>query len=141
MSPAYAPSTASLPITQVRRGDLPVPVWNNENPLTGTKSQAVNIQVSGGVNDAAGGSYVSIRGTFSAAPGAFTIQVQTADQDVDAAYVSENFGGATPGTITTVNANNSFSVELIPIAARFIRLLMVLQNANAVNLTATISRG
>jgi hypothetical protein len=141
LSPAYTPSSASQPITAIRRGDLPFTVWNAETPLTGARSQAVNIQVQGGPNDSAGGSYVSIRGTFSGAPGTFSLQVQTADTDVDADYVSETFGGASPGVVTTVNSNNSFSVELIPIAARFIRLLMATQTSNSVTLTATISRG
>lgn len=140
MSPTYAPSTAALPITAIRRHDLPVAVWNAENPLTGTKSQALNLAASN-LDSGSGGQFVRISGTFTGAPGAFTIQIETADQDVDAAYVAENFGGATPGTITTANANNSFSVELEPIVAKFIRASSVLQNANSVKLTLTISRG
>jgi hypothetical protein len=138
--PAYAPSTASLPITAIRRGDLPVAVWNKENPLTGTKSQALNLANS--LLDAgSGGQFVRVSGQFSAAPGNFTIEIETADQDVDTAYVAENFGGATPGTITTANANNAFSVELEPVVAKFIRANSILQNANGVTLTLTISRG
>lgn len=83
--------------------------------------------------------FFSVEVAFDAAPGAFTIQVQTADTDTDASYVSEGFGGANPGTITTVNAGFTARVEL-QVKAKFARILMVLQSANNQKLTAKISR-
>lgn len=137
--PPYLQSSASLPITGIRRGDLPVAVWNAESPLSGALSQALELSRSG--NDKAGGEYVRVTLVFSGPPGAFTVQIQTSDQDNPNSYTNEPFGGATPGQITTVGANNSASVSLEPIVARFVRLLMVAQPANPVTVTATIMRG
>lgn len=140
MSPAYAQSSASLPITGIRRGDVPVAVWNAEALTTGEFSQALNL-AGGGNTDTAGGEFVRVSIVFSGAPGAFTIEIQTSDTDTPNSYTNEPFGGATPGQITTVGANNSVSVSLEPIVARFIRLYCVTQPANAVTATATIMRG
>jgi len=138
--PAYVQSSASNPITGIRRGDLPVAVWSAESLVSGEFSQALALAIADAYNTA-GGQYVRVTLVFSAAPGAFTIQIQTADQDVPANYTNEPFGGATPGQITTVGANNSVSISLEPIVARFIRLYCVTQPANAVTCTATIMRG
>lgn len=75
----------------------------------------------------------SVEGFFSGAPGAFEIDLQTADTDADAFYTSE----AT--TITAVSANNTFRAEYPSIKAKFARLLLKTRT-NGVNLTASIAR-
>ena len=139
--PPYQQGTASLPLVGMRRGDLPVAVFNNEAVLAGEFSQALNIGIAASLLESgAGGEFIRVSGVFAGAPGTFAIQIQTADQDAPASYVSENFGGASPGVLSTVNANNAFSVELEPVVARFIRAYVV-SLQNAVNLTLTIMRG
>jgi hypothetical protein len=103
--------------------------------VTGAKSERVALYNSQDGNP----QYISVEIVFSGAPGAFTIQVQTADTDVDGDYVSEGFGGANPGVINAVNAGNAARVELL-VKAKFARLLTVSQPANSVNCTAKIYR-
>jgi hypothetical protein len=137
MSPAYSASSALAPLDGLYPGDSKT-VWSAEQPATGTKSQAVALAT--GFTPYSGPIYVSVELKFAAAPGAFTIEVQGSDTEADANYVSEGFGGNTPGQITTVNATTfAARVELL-VKCKFLRLSSVLQNANAVNLTAKISR-
>jgi hypothetical protein len=103
--------------------------------VTGAKSERVALFNSQHGNP----QYFSVEVAFSGAPGAFSIQVQTSDTDVDGDYVSEGFGGANPGLINAVNAGNAARVELLA-KAKFARLLIQTQPANAVNCTAKITR-
>jgi len=69
---------------------------------------------------------------FSGAPGAFAIDVQTADTDVDVNYVTVN-------TFNAVNANNSASIQLPAFWAKFVRA--VIQTlTNPVNTTLMVTR-
>lgn len=135
--PAYVASTASLPIDALYPGDSGL-AYNAEQPATGTKSKAFNltkpVQPFGNNPQQA----VSIEVSFASAPGVFSLQVQTADTDVDGAYQSETFGGATPGVINAVT-NLYARVELL-VVAKFIRILTATQNANGVNMTVKITR-
>jgi hypothetical protein len=135
MSPAYAASSAALPIDAIYPGDSAV-VWNAERPLTGAASKALAITPNpapfgGPIN-------ISVEINFSATPGAFEIRVQTADTDTDNAYQTEASGG----TITLIGGDGSgFYVRTeIAVKAKFVRLLMKTQSANAANVTAKISR-
>lgn len=110
-------------------------VWNAEQPAAGnggvSASQAVALQrVSGEV-----GTPFSVTGFFSGAPGAFEIDVQGSDHDVDTEYQTlQNLN------ITTVDGtNNTFEADAILVNKRFVRLLMR-SRANAVNVTARIKR-
>lgn len=113
-------------------GDLPTVLWSAEAPATGTTSLAVALFLDPNIGNAA---KLSVEVSFSAAPGAFEIDIQDADTDVDAAYI------AIPNAIiNAVNAGNFARFELSPFVGRFVRLLMKTQPANAVNTTAKVTR-
>jgi len=69
---------------------------------------------------------------FSAAPGAFQIDVQHADTDSETSYVTVN-------SVTAVNANQAARVELPACWTKFSRLKVV-SLANDVQLTARCTR-
>lgn len=110
-------------------------VWNAEQPAAGnggvSASLAVALQrVSGEV-----GTPFSVTGLFSGAPGAFEIDVQGSDHDVDAEYQT-----LANMAITSVDATNqTFEADVIQVNKRFARLLMRIRT-NAVNVTARIKR-
>lgn len=132
MSPAYAASTASNPITCANPGDA-VKVFNAESLTTGESSQALALSPSRfGENT----KYISVELVFSGAPGTFTIDVQEADTDADGNY-------AKVGTsITTVTSPSTVTAILdnIQISARFVRLHVTAAPSNSVTAIATITR-
>jgi hypothetical protein len=69
---------------------------------------------------------------WSAAPGAISVQLQTADTDVDAAYVQEG------AAITNVNTGNVTRAEFPDVVAKFARILIATL-PNNVTATAKIS--
>lgn len=69
---------------------------------------------------------------WSAAPGAISVQLQTADTDIDAAYIQEG------AAITNVNAGNVTRAEFPDVVARFARILIATL-PNNVTATAKIS--
>ena|ERR1700722_987107 len=129
--PPYWQGTANRPLTFIKPGDSQV-VWSAETPLTGTKSQAVALDP----GRLEGEQRISIEVAYSADPGAGTVDLQTADTDTDAAYVTE-----VGATIPYANLNGSFyGRQEFAVKARFARLLMTLQASNAGTVTAKISR-
>ena len=107
-------------------------VWNAETPLTNAASVAVAL----GQLDGQDSQSASVEVVFSGTPGTFSINVQTADTDVDAAYTDLT----TAPTITTVNAGQYASVQLTELRCNFMRLFMTTQTSNPVTLIATITR-
>jgi len=75
---------------------------------------------------------VSVEIIWSAAPGAISVQLQTADTDIDAAYNQEG------AAITTVNAGNVTSAEFPDVAAKFARIFIATL-PNNVTATAKLS--
>ncbi len=69
---------------------------------------------------------------WSGAPGAISVQFQTADTDIDAAYSSEGTA------ISTVNAGNVSRAEFTDVVAKFARIL-ISTLTNNVTATAKIS--
>lgn len=129
--PAYRQGTAGVPLTFIKPGDS-VKVWDVETPLTGTKSQAVALDP----GRLEGLQWISVAVGYSADPGAGTVDLQTADTDVDSLYVT-----AIGPTIAYGNLNGSFAGRAEwAVKARFARLIMTLQASNAVTLSAKISR-
>lgn len=130
MSPVYAQSTFPLQMTCLNPGDKQT-VWSAENPATGKSSQAVAISPPRfGENTR----YISAEFQFSGAPGSFDYRIQVADTDVDGAYQD------VPNlTLTAVNGSNWGRLEAI-VTAKYARLNAHTQNANAVNVTASINR-
>jgi hypothetical protein len=75
----------------------------------------------------------AVDGKFSAAPGAFEVDVQVADIDADA-----NYQTASGMNITTVDAtNNTFHADCTLVTAKFARVRL-LSRTNAVGLVSTI---
>jgi hypothetical protein len=131
MMPAYN-ATTPKPISAIYPGDQQV-VWNAEQPTSGTSSVEVAI------GNAYGGFDPGLRLDllFSGNPGAFSIALATADQDVDGAYVTLQ----TAITSSTATSGVYYARAEYPnIRASFARVVVTTQTGNAVNLTATISR-
>lgn len=133
LTPRYNTTT---PPPALAPGGL-VKVWNAETPTTGgsgaanaSASQQVRITQNPGASNA-----LAVDGTFSGAPGAFEIDLQVAQVDSDANYVTVGPGGA----ITAVNSNNSFHLDAPYVDALYARLLLVTRT-NSVTVTATIKR-
>jgi len=93
-----------------------VTVWATAdgNLISGTKTQRVAL-----VQRADGGATkLSFRVLFSGAPGAISLQLQTADFDTDADYSSEG------SPVTTLNqGGNEARGEVTLVSARFARIL------------------
>jgi hypothetical protein len=117
-------------------------VITGEQPATGTFSQQVNIPVS----DQQTTRNIQFTLVWASNPGAMSIQIQDADQDVAANYVSVvSPGTSTPITITSAaqapgSGNYIARVELNPWQGNFARLYVATQPANAVNMTALVCR-
>lgn len=104
-----------------------------EKPANNTASERVSLAYYGG--DYSHASKLAVQVVFDGAPGAFEIDVQLSDDDVDAHFVSH------ANTVSAVNANNVARLEFAnTIVAKFARLFTKTANANNVNCTATISR-
>ena len=69
---------------------------------------------------------------WSAAPGVISVQLQTADTDVDGAYIQEG------SAITTVSAGNVTRAEFADVVAKFARIYIATL-PNNVTATAKIS--
>jgi hypothetical protein len=116
--PAY--NTATAPVLTPSR---PVKVWDAEAVTTGGKSQQISMHRF----DQPG--CLSVEVKFSGAPGAFTLDLQTADTDAEAYYVTKT-------SLTAVNSTNVGRLEVPTVVAKFARLVMT-GIANTVNTTAT----
>jgi hypothetical protein len=108
-----------------------------EQPASGTFSQQFQIPVA----DQQPSRNLAFTLSWPTNPGAFNIQIQDADQDVAANYVTI----PTAGTITSAaqapgSGNYVARVELNPWQANFGRLYVNTQTANAVNMTALVCR-
>jgi hypothetical protein len=135
--PPYIPTPP--PPYSIGPGDS-VQVWNAESPAAGagplagglsSASQQVALVRVPGEN----GTSFSVDGYFSAAPGAFEVDVQAAVNDVDSQYQT-----VASGNLTTVDAvNQTFHFAGNAENARFVRLLLRTLT-NAVNVTASIKR-
>jgi hypothetical protein len=108
-----------------------------EQPATGTFSQQFQIPVS----DQQPSRNVSFTLSWPSNPGAFNIQIQDADQDIAANYVTIPTAGTITSAVQAPGGGNYISrVELNPWQANFGRLYVSTQTANAVNLIALVCR-
>jgi hypothetical protein len=111
-----------------------VTLWNAEQPAPGNGTAAATQQVAIVVKSGHIAAAFAIDAKFSAAPGAFEVDVQAAAVDADT-----NYQTVSNGNITTVDAtNNTFHFDGSTVVAKFIRLLMR-SRTNAVNIAATIT--
>lgn len=102
-----------------------------EQPAVPQASIAVNLDARDG-GPAPG---VFVEGQFSGAPGAFEVDIQESDTDVDADYILPT---NSTYKITAVVGNN-FRADIIPTGGRFMRAVLV-SRTNAVSLILKISR-
>lgn len=129
-----APYTFSPPFLSIAPGEV-VKVWNAETPSPGSGGASASQQLACVRLQTQTGTPFSVSGFFSGAPGAFEIDVQGSNDDVDTHYqtlVSAN--------ITTVDATNqTFNYQGVLIDTLFVRLLMR-SRTNSVSVTAWIGR-
>lgn len=113
---------------------LPVNDGNvaGEQPAAPQASIAVQLQA----QDGGPPPMISVEGRFSGAPGAFNVQIQEADTDADAFYITPANASY---TITAVSSQNTFRVDLSPTGGKFVRVLLS-SRTNAVNFTCKITR-
>jgi hypothetical protein len=102
-------------------------VWNNEAVGAGTTGQEVALAIIPGAT----GQSVSVEVSFSADPGAFELDLLTADTDKAVNFIQR-------GSINAVNAAFAARLEASGIVANFAALKLV-SITNAVNITAKIS--
>ncbi len=106
-----------------------IEVFANEPVVNGESSIAVELRRTRGASYPFGVSYELV---FSGAPGTFQVDIQHADNDVDARY-------CTVASISVVNGSNAARFELPTCWTKFARLNIVALG-NPVNLTAIITR-
>lgn len=83
---------------------------------------------------------ISFEIDWSGNPGAFNLQIQDADTDSSANYVTLNTAGTITSTPQTAAGGYVSRVELNPWVGAFGRLYMQTQPANAVTLVAKVCR-
>jgi len=122
------------PALGLNLGDSVV-VWNAETPTPGNGTTAASQQVALTMGRQEGFTPFYVDGKFSAAPGAFEVDVQVASTDSDTQYQT-----CSNCAITTVDSvNNTFHLDAALVKTRFVRLLMR-SRTNSVSITATIGR-
>jgi hypothetical protein len=135
MSPAYGSQVTSNSPLQAVTPDQVVPatLFSAETPVAAEASLAVALMPRTPTGQL---TPVAVRFSCPGGVGAGVFQIQTADFDAAAEYVSEPFNGASPGTVAAANfnANGVARVELI-VRARFLRVLCTTAPSNPVTVT------
>jgi len=109
-------------------------LFNAETPATGAASIAVAIeQQSGRVING-----LVLELVFAASPGAFNYQIQGADTDSDADFLTEGSGTVISSTGPQSDGTFVARVELSLWLANFVRIKVAQQNANGVAVTARV---
>jgi hypothetical protein len=112
-------------------------LFNAESLTTGEFSQQVAIppNIEGGATTG-----IRLQVDFSAAPGAFEIDIMECDTDTQGA--AEYAQVPVAGSITVVNANSTTqaTVDLLPFQGQFLCLYVRTQPANAVTCTVRATR-
>ena len=92
----------------------PSTVWNAETLTLPAQAKSLAISMKRQPNWP---NCVSVELQFSASPGAFAIDVETADTDADAFYVMK-------ASVSALGAGNTARLEMTNIVAKFMRLKM-----------------
>jgi hypothetical protein len=112
-----------------------VTLWSAETPTPGVGTTAASIQIAPSPSTTKSGTPLAVDGKFSAAPGAFEVDVQVAATDSDT-----NYQTCSNCAITTVDATNqTFHLDFNG-TTRFLRLLLRTRT-NSVSITATATGG
>lgn len=129
-----APYTFSPPFLSLAPGEV-VKVWAAETPSPGAGGASASQQLALLRVQTQSGTPFSVSGFFASAPGAFEIDVQVSNDDVDTHYQT-----VANGQITTVDSTNqTFNLQGVQIDTLFVRLLMR-SRTNSVAVTAWIGR-
>ena len=136
--PVYNSSPTAYFLTAIYAGDS-FNCINNE-PSTSYPSGTAAAQVALGQTPGNAEADISAELTFSAAPGAFEIDVQTADTDINGAYQTVSNVGAITTASQTGGTGNYYVRAELHVKAKFARLYVKTQTANAVTITGKISR-
>ncbi len=121
-------------ITGIYPGDT-IALFNAETPQTGQSSMAVAVAE----NPARSITSLAFDFFWASNPGAFNFQIQGSDDAlVDSAYFTEGTGTV---TVVTAQADGSFRarVELTPWLAKFVRIKVAAQSANAIACTVKVT--
>jgi hypothetical protein len=102
-----------VPPISIAQGDTAT-VINNENPQPALPYKSSPVALTSGLRINA--QRLSAEVTFAAAPGAFSFQVQTADNDVDASYSPEG------AAVIALTGTNVARIELNNVVAKFARI-------------------
>jgi hypothetical protein len=124
------PVYATVPPVQLDLGDITT-VWSAETPTPGATLAATSVPVALPVQGVGNPQNLSVSIAFSGAPGAFEVDLLTADVDAWTNYVQK-------ATVTAVNASNVARMEITGLKAKFACLQLV-SRANSVSATATIA--
>lgn len=126
---------SNSPLNCLYPGDT-IALFNNETPQNNQASIAVAIAPKEG-RDLPG---LSFDFTWPADPGAFNFRIQGANIDTDAAYLTEG-SGTVVSPATGPQSDGSFisRVELKPWLAKFVRVKVFIQSANAVAGTVNVT--
>jgi len=108
-------------------------LWNAEKPGKGTPTAANAACQPVAVPSGPLPTCLSVEIEFSGAPGAFALDVETADTNAEKYYTKR-----TP-PIAAVNAGQVARVEITNLVAKYVRLKMSTLTANDVTVTARIS--
>lgn len=110
-----------------------------EQPAVPQAGAAAHISASQLGQDPVG---LGIEGWWTGAPGAFEVDLQTADTDIDSAYIMNTVSTATKVTANASDTNatgNNFRVDLIPFGGRFFRP-RIITRTNGVGLVLKLTR-
>jgi hypothetical protein len=124
--PAYPGSNKAALINT----NTQVLLWNAERVLATQASIAVQLERQKSASYPFGASWEV---SFNGAPGAFQVDVQMSDTDLDAYFV-------TVASLSTVNASNVGRVELPNFWAKYTRLRMVTLTNSGVLTTGQVTR-
>jgi hypothetical protein len=126
--PEYNAAATSKPNLQT---GYPSTLWNAEAPGDGSPVAGISSQAFALHRDPNLPSCFSVQVEFSGNPGAFQLDVQTADTDAEKYYVTNQ------SVTTGLNASFVLRIEVLNVVAKFMRLQMV-SMANAVTVTAKV---
>ena len=118
-------------------GGVAVSIQAEQPVALPANSQQVSILNNRGTTTPPG---IRVEGWWTAAPGAFEIDLQSASSDVDSAYVMNTVSSATKVTAdaTDTNTQNIFTVDLIPFGGPFFRARMITRT-NGVGLVLKVT--
>lgn len=125
---------SNSPLRQLFPGET-VALFNAETPLNNQASIAVCVTEKEGRTLPS----LSFEFIWPTDPGAFNFRIQGADTDVEDSYLTEGAGTVVSPATTQPNGSFRSRVELSPWVAKFCRVKVFTQSANAVAGTVNVT--